>query len=63
MGVEISIINKGQISQRIHLYEVGIHLTSEFMNEPENFLSKEDKIKFILENINEKFYKILAENL
>lgn len=51
--VVISLIDKGEISQRLHLYEVGIH------NRIDKNSFTDDEIENISQKIKEEFIKIL----
>jgi len=52
----ISIIDKGQLSQKIHIYDVGIHN----VKLKENYT--DDEIEEIVEEIKESFREILKKN-
>jgi len=63
-AIKISIVDKGKISERIRLCEVGIHITPEFRNEPDFTISKEQKIEVVAQKIKDKFIEFLTkENL
>lgn len=54
-AVKITVIPRGKISSRIELYEVGIHTTPEFNNEPAEKLSSAARIEFLAQKIKEEF--------
>jgi len=60
--VSVTIIEKEVWTyMRSTLYEVVVKVTPEFMREPKEVVSDEEKAEYISQRIKEEFYKILMK--
>lgn len=57
MEEKISLIDKGKVSSRIHLYEIGLH------NIMDKEIFTEDEIEHIAQTIKQKFIEELSKNV
>lgn len=63
-AVRVTIIEKeGWSYSKPTRYEVIVKASPEFMREPEQILSEEEKVEYISQRIKEEFYKLLTKNL
>lgn len=63
-AVKVTIIEKEGWSYTSPVkYSVIVKATPEFMLEPKEFISYEEKAEYISQQIKDEFYKILTKNL
>ena len=62
-SVRVTIIEKeGWSYVSLTRYEVVVKATPEFMMEPKELISDEEKAEYISQRIKEEFYKVLTKN-